>query len=487
MTENPIKRLFKNLFSLLSVRSFDYVYTFLVMVILTRYFGPQLYGDYIFVVSLVFIYLPFINFGIHPLMVRELATQKGEGDKIFGAGLTFRLLLATMALVVTAAVLPFLSLPRQLALALIICLTGEVCLLGVRICAEVFTAFERMHFENYLGLANRGVCLILLLLIRYLDLGFLPVFVTLASVNVITLAVGLLIVRRNFLRPRLVWRQQLLWFWLKEALPIALSFMTLESFLRVDVLVLRAFRDPAEIAFFDVAYKMIYRLIGIFSISAIVLSPVMARLAEADMGRLRALAEQSLKYLFILAIPLTVAVHILGPQLVVPLFGAKFQPAARSLSILSLCLFFAFFEPFLMGTLISIKKTWVIPISNALALGVNLVLDLILIPHYGFVGACYANLGVYAFMCVIALALSYYFLGGFSLPRVTGRVLPIGLGVAALILLYHSAPLKIGMPPLPLATLVVMVVLTLYLVLLYVTRVLNREEFASFKEVIRQR
>ena len=130
MTENPIKRLFRNLFSLLSVRSFDYVYTFSVMVILTRYFGPELYGDYAFIVSIVFIYIPLINFGITPLMVRELATRTGEQGDIFGAGLTFRVILATLAIVGTTAILPFLQMSRELALALVICLAGEICLLG---------------------------------------------------------------------------------------------------------------------------------------------------------------------------------------------------------------------------------------------------------------------------------------------------------------------------------------------------------------------
>ena len=344
-----------------------------------------------------------------------------------------------------------------------------------------------MHFENYLGLANRATSLLLLLLIRYFDLGFLAVFATFAITNIITLSVGLVIVRHKFFRPRLVWQGQLLWFWFKEALPIAISFMTLETFLRVDILVLRIFRDPVEIAFFDVAYKVIYRLIGIFSIIAIVLSPVMARLGETDLSRLRALVEQCLKYLFILAIPLTVATHILGPQLIVPLFGVKFKPGELSMSILSLCLFFAFFEPILIGTLISIKKTWAVFIANGLALGTNLLLDLILIPRYGFVGASYANIGAYAFLFIFSVVISNYYLGGLSLTRITGRALPIGLGVLPIILLYHAQAPNIAISPFVLASLVVIGFLTIYVVLLYFARVLNWEEFIRFKEIIRPR
>ena len=121
MTEDAIKRVGKNLFSLLSVRVFDVLYAFLVMAILARYFGPRLYGDYAFIMALVFIYLPFINFGVTPLMVRELSVHPDQREEIFGAGLTFRLLLASGAILGTAVVLSLTSLSSRLAVALVIC------------------------------------------------------------------------------------------------------------------------------------------------------------------------------------------------------------------------------------------------------------------------------------------------------------------------------------------------------------------------------
>jgi len=487
MAEDAIKRVGKNLVSLLSMRVFDVLYAFLVMAILARYFGPHLYGDYAFIVALVFIYLPFINFGITPLMVRELSVHPDQRDEIFGAGLAFRLLLASVAVLGTAVVLSLTSLSSRLAVALVISLVSELCLLGVGICSEVFITFERMELETYIRMTNRVLALILMLAISYFDLGFLAVFIAFAAINGLAMTVALLIVRGKFLRPRLVWRGPLLWGWLKKALPLAISFAFLESFLRVDILILRVFRDPAEIAYFDVAYKIIYRILLVASVLAIVLSPAMFRLGQSETDRFRGLVELSLKILLIVVIPLTLVAHLVGPHLMVPFFGAKFRPAELAMATLSWCLFFAFFEPFLTGVLISIKKTWLVPLTNGVILGVNLLLDLLLIPAYGYLGACYANIGAYALWFIISLIVCYYVVGGFSLKRVAGRVLPIGLAVAASLLAWHYLNPWLGggaQSPLLATAAETMAALALYAVLLYAFKAITWQEIAALREVL---
>ncbi len=326
MAEDAIKRTVKNLISLMSVRVFDVIYTFLVMAILARYFGPSLYGDYAFVTALVFIFLPFINFGVTPIMVRELSIHPDRRDEIFGAGLSFRLLLALATILGTVVILPLTSLSPRLAVALVICLMSELCLLGVRICAEIFITFERMELETYLSLTNRILSLVLLVAISHFDLGFLAVFISFATLNSLALTAALLMVRGKFLTPRLVWRSHLLWFWIKEALPLAISFGLLETFLRIDIIILRIFRDPSEIAYFDIAYKIVYRIVMVASVLAIVLSPAMARLAHNEMDRFCGLVEQGLKILLIVAIPVTLIAHLLGPLLMVPFLGPNSSP-----------------------------------------------------------------------------------------------------------------------------------------------------------------
>jgi O-antigen/teichoic acid export membrane protein len=485
MTEDAFKRTAKNFISLVSVRVFDVVYMFLVMAILARYFGPSLYGDYAFINALVFIFLPFINFGVTPIMVRELSVHPDRREEIFGAGLSFRALLALVTIFGIIVVIPLTSLSSQLATALLICVVSELSLLGVRMCAEIFTTFEKMELETYLGLSNRLLSLGLLLTISHFDLGFLAVFIAFAGLNSLTLIAALLLVRGNFLKPRLVWRSHLLWFWIKEALPIAISFGLLESFLRIDILVLRVFRDPSEIAYFDIAYKIIYRIVLVASVIAIVLSPAMARLAHNEMDRFRRLVEQGLKILLIIAIPATLIAHLLGPFLIVPCFGTQFRPAESAMATLSWCLFFSFFEPFLTAVLISIKRAWWVPLTNGIVLVVNLVLDLLLIPSYGFIGASYANIGAYFLWFILSLVISSTVLGALSLRPLVNQILPMGLAVAIPLLAWHHLNLWVpwSIPRTFFQTAIVTgLAMILYIMMLIFFKAMTWQEISTLRE-----
>ncbi len=483
---NPLWRLAKNFVAMLLFRGGDVIYAFLSMAILARYFGPSLYGDYVFIVSLVYVFIPLINFGMHPIMVRELAVRKAAGSDYFGSGLAFRMILAVIALLSTLGMLPYLGLSRLQQLALLICLLSELSLLLCRIFGEVFVAFERMEIETYLYTADRALSLALLVGISYFDLGFLAVFIAFGILNFLTLLASILIVRDNFLHPHLVWRPDLLWFWFKAAWPMAISMAIMEYFFRVDVYILRIYRDPAEIAYFEAPYKIIAKVCMISAAIAIAFSPAFARLAQHSISQFRPTLEQCLKILLIIVIPLAAGSIILGPHLMVPLLGKQFAPAKPAMALLSWCLLFAFFEPVLTAVLISIKKVWVVPVIHVMALGVDLVLDLLLVPTYGYLGACYSNIVAYGTLFLVSLVLAYYFVGGFSLVKITGRVVPLGLLLGGGLYAYSFLASWQIMPSRTFLAVGIGLAMVFYPLLLVIGRVLTRQDLALLKETMGQ-
>ena len=310
---NPVWQLAKNFAAMLMIRGGDMIYAFLSMAILARYFGPSLYGDYVFIISFIFIFNPLINFGIPPIMVRKSAVRKTSGHEYFGSGLAFRLMMAVLALLIILAVFPYLGLNRVQQLALLIFIVSEFSWLTFGIFGEVYIAFEKMEIGTYLFSINRGLSLITLVGITYFDLGFLAIFIALGIINLVSLIITILIVRDKFLRPQLVWRADLLRFWFKAAWAMAISTIIMQSFLRVDVYILRIFRDAAEIAYFEAPYKIISHTYFISAAIAIALSPTFARLAQVNLMHFRTIVEQCLKLLLIIALPLTAGAIILGP------------------------------------------------------------------------------------------------------------------------------------------------------------------------------
>jgi O-antigen/teichoic acid export membrane protein len=258
----------------------------------------------------------------------------------------------------------------------------------------------------------------------------------------------------------------------------------MEYFFRVDIYVLRIFRDPAEIAYFEAPYKIIAKINLIGVAIGIALAPAMARLAQSALSQFKPILEQILKILLIIVIPLSVGAIFLGPHLMVPLLGEKFAPAAAAMGLLSWCVFFASFEPLMTATMVSINKVWAVLVVNLMALGVDLVLDLYLVPGYGYLGACYANICAYAGMFLVSLAMTYYFVGGFSLRRIAGRVLPSALllGIALYFLSYLSSWNLL--PPLAFKMVTFSLGLMLYAALLVWSRAITRDDLALLMQAM---
>lgn len=483
---NPLRRLARNSAATLMIRGGDMVYAFLSMAILARYFGPSLYGVYVFIISFVFIFIPIINFGIAPVMVRELTVRKAAGGDYFGSGVAFRVMTAILAWVIILAVLPFLGLNRIQRLALLIFCFSEFSWLAFAIFGEVYVAFERMEIGAYLSCGNRVLSLIILVAISHFDLGFLAVFFSLAILNVATLVVTITLVHRKFLRPRLVWRPDLLRFWFKASWAMAIASIIMQCFLRVDIYILRIFRSAAEIAYFEAPYKIVSHSYFISIALAIALSPTLARLAQTDLARFRPVMEQFLKLLFVVALPLTAAAIFLGPKIIVPLLGAKFAPAEPAMALLSWCIFLGFFEPILTAVLVFINKTKMVFLIHVTGLAVDILLDLLLIPHYGYLGACYSNIAAYGTIFLVSFAATYYFAGGFSLVQVTGRIAPAALVLAAGLYAYGYLAARMTISHNLEIILGILVALVLYPLILFLSRAITRQELAMLKESMDQ-
>jgi O-antigen/teichoic acid export membrane protein len=110
-------------------------------------------------------------------------------------------------------------------------------------------------------------------------------------------------------------------------------------------------------------------------------------------------------------------------------FGQAFIGATLSLQILLPAAIFLFIHPLLSFTLISNNKQSLLIPASAGAFLTNLALDLILIPIYGNIGACIANLVSYG----VLFGLTFYFVNKHILSVSLGSILIKPLAALSLI------------------------------------------------------
>jgi O-antigen/teichoic acid export membrane protein len=157
--------------------------------------------------------------------------------------------------------------------------------------------------------------------------------------------------------------------------------------LRLDVVLVSSLRSAEEAGIYAAASR--YLTFGVMISTAVVfvIGPQLSgMIAQRSFGRARGVYQAATMWLSAISFPIYLALAAFAP-LMLRLFGEKFTQGATALTILSLAMLVnmgtgAVRAALFMGG----KSSWIL-LDNAVALAVNVALNLILIPEYGMSGA----------------------------------------------------------------------------------------------------
>jgi O-antigen/teichoic acid export membrane protein len=177
---------------------------------------------------------------------------------------------------------------------------------------------------------------------------------------------------------------------------------------RSDIVFLRILQsDTRQLAFFSVAFSIIEKLLLIPQSFAGGVG--VSQFAEygRDRQRLLRMTATAAKYVFLCGLPLLVGVAAISKPLIGAVYGSQYLPMIRVFQLMAL---FAIPRTILFpayNLLLATENQKVLVIWNCVCGVVNVVLDLVLIPLTGAVGAAAANgiaqalasIGVWVFVC----------------------------------------------------------------------------------------
>ena len=122
-------------------------------------------------------------------------------------------------------------------------------------------------------------------------------------------------------------------------------------------------------------------------------------------------------------------------------------------------------------------RTGYYPITTAIGAGVNITLNVVLIPRFGIIGAAWANAAAYALQASLAYGFSQHFYPvAYEYTRVSRAIVAALLGYAVA----HALP---AMPPIPGVLARGSTVVAVMATLLWLTRFFNSEELRSLNRL----
>ena len=196
--------------------------------------------------------------------------------------------------------------------------------------------------------------------------------------------------------------------WLfKEALPLY-GYLILDSlFQQLDIILIKYFHGDYEVGIYSVAVRLVFPLLVI---PYAVIQTVFPRIVQ-NMNSLSNQNEKLIvivyKILFGLAIIISLLFTFKSQEVITLLFGLNFEKSALPTSILLWSQIFIYYSYFTINLFLAYNKQALIFRYAIVVLAVNILINLVLVPHFSFLGASIAKIFAAFFGSIFIMATHY--------------------------------------------------------------------------------
>jgi O-antigen/teichoic acid export membrane protein len=325
--------------------------------------------------------------GFTALYVREGARQQRELTRYFNNVASIKLFLIAISLPILAACLWFAGIESLLlpAFALLV-LSGYSLLLR-----STLYALQRLSFEIAEIVPETAVILGMALIGAHIHAGpgfFLWAYA--ASSGFATAYFVAVLLGRRILRPRWQLEAALFSGWIRAGIPLGITYLLTTVYFKLDVPILQHYRSYAEVGWYTFAYRPFEALLFIPATLRTVVFPVLSIYYRDAPNRVLASADKLFKGLAIMGWPITVGLYLLAPQFI-SLLTTKYPESAASLRILAIAVVFMFVDNTFATVLNAVDRQKLYAYVALSGLVINVGLNLVLIPRFGYLGASWAT------------------------------------------------------------------------------------------------
>ena len=408
---NTIQRIAKNTAILLAADIISKVLGFFYVMYTARYLEAEGFGILSFALAFTGIFGVFIDLGLSPLTVREVARDKSLAKKYLNNISVIKTILVTITFALIVIVINLLGYPEQTIKVVYLISLSVVFNSFTGMFYSIFQAFEKMEYQS-LGQILSSILMLVGALFAisrgFSVIGFASIYFI---VSVIALGYSFAVFVWKFTLPKL----EVDWsFWkptIKEALPFGLTGAFITIYLWIDSVMLSLMKGDEVVGWYNAAYKIILILLFIPSAFNSAVFPLMSQFYVSSKDSLKFMFEKHFKYMIIIGFPIGIGITLLADRIVLLIFGVEYIPSVIALQILTWAIVLIFARTAFERVLESANRQVIVTKVFGGCTLLNVILNLILIPKYSYIGAAVATLitdfSVFVIIFVWSLKIGY--------------------------------------------------------------------------------
>ena len=366
---------------------------FFVTVWITRYLGPEQYGLLSYACAFVGLFTAIANLGLYGIVVREIVRFPESTDEILGTAFFLKFSGGLCALFLSMGIVFFIRPGEWLTFWLV----------GITATGFIFQSLEVFDFWFQSKLLSKRTVLanipgFLLITIAKIVLILLKApliaFAWAGAFEILLGSIGLLVAyqsvtkRFGYLTVSIKWAKSLL----KDCWPLIFAGLMLMVYNRIDQVMIGQMLGNRSVGIYSVAVKLSEFW---YVFPTLVLNSVLPTIVEAKKSG-EAFYYRRLQKVFdlmaIISLVFVLPLLLFSKQIIIQLYGLAYAEAGAVLAVYVLSGIFVFIG--------HVRESWITVenitrfslYSTAIGAIVNIVLNYLLIPRYGNLGAAYATL-----------------------------------------------------------------------------------------------
>lgn len=309
--------------------------------LITRYLGPDLFGAYRTALAWAVLGCTFANLGLSIICLRQISEPGADVTRIIGTGLTLRLGIGAISVVLTALAVYVIPMPEghdssQLLLAILLAGVGCVATLGNELITAIFQSALAQGRATIAELSGGAATLALTMFCVATNAGMLSIVAASTGGLLATFVVAAILAEPLApvrLRYDPLLARSMLWI----GMPVFVSEIVGMITLRVDAVALSLMSVPAEVGYYGIASKL--REVGVklpYLFGALIMPILVRSIAKGDVFNKR--LGHALLSVWVFSVGVMLVLGCFADVVVRLIAGTQFGPAALSVQITGLAL-----------------------------------------------------------------------------------------------------------------------------------------------------
>lgn len=416
-----------------------------LLILVARFLGAVEFGKFALSLSLTGIFLIVIDYGFNLYLVKEIAIANNAAISIANKVIPAKNLLTFIATLLLIVVTYGLGYNHSIKLLIAILWIGYIFYSYGLFFNNLFRGLNQFQYEMYPTIVLNLLQFVTVGTLLVVSPGTLPIAWAFTMSRIAYFIYSLFLLRSRVGAPKLICRLNR-----NSIAPILNTFpygihaILGVLYFQLDTVILSRFVLTSEIGNYQAAMRIVVASMVIFEILTASFFPLAAVKSKTDFNGFKSDISVLNNYLLLIGGLISFSVIVFADIVIHTLYGTAYSGAITTLRLLSVIIFLRF-----LGGAYGVAMT-VSDNQRLRALGVassviiSLIVNLILIPRYGIIGAAVASIITHIFLNALYLYFTYRTLGTLFIQKKSIIICLILFTAASIAWIFRTISLNIS-------------------------------------------